>query len=72
MRKIRLRFLHFQPLFTLGLLLGLGISVAHASVTASISGTVTDPTGAVMPEVSVVVLNTDTGIQTTTQTNTAG
>ena len=72
MRKIRLRFLHFQPSFTLGLLLVLGVSVAHASVTASISGTVTDPTGAVMPGVSVVVLNTDTGIQTTTQTNTAG
>ncbi len=42
------------------------------AVTASISGTVTDSTGAVIPKVSVVVLNTQTGVTNSTQTNAAG
>ena len=42
------------------------------SITGSISGEVRDPSGAVIPGVSVVALNTETGIQNSTQTNTAG
>jgi hypothetical protein len=61
-----------QRLFTLGLLLVLASPLARAGITGSISGTVTDPTGAIMPGVSVVALDTDTGIQTSTQTNAAG
>jgi hypothetical protein len=64
--------LRSQRFFTLGLLLVLASPLARAGVTGSISGTVTDPTGAIIPGVSVVALNTDTGIQTTTQTNAAG
>jgi len=72
MREIRILSSCFQRLGTFALLLVLAAPLARASVTASISGTVTDPTGAVMPGVSVMVLNTDTGIQTSTQTNAAG
>jgi hypothetical protein len=72
MREIQMLSSCFQRLFTLTLLFVLETSAAHASVTASISGTVTDPTGAVMPGVSVVAVNTETGIQTSTETNAAG
>jgi len=50
----------------------LAAGVARASVTGSISGTVTDPTGAVVPGVQVVALNTQTGVEQTTQTNAQG
>src|SRR5437867_4252463 len=63
---------HFQRLCILPLLFVLGISVAHASITGSISGTVTDPTGSVIPGASVTAHNTETGIDTTTQTNAQG
>jgi hypothetical protein len=42
------------------------------SVTASISGTVTDSTGAIIPNASVTARNTDTGIINSTQSNTDG
>lgn len=44
-QEIHMTSLHIQRFCTLALLFMLGISVAYASVTASISGTVTDPTG---------------------------
>jgi hypothetical protein len=72
MRTIQRITEHFQRLCTLALLFVLGISVARASVTGSMAGTVTDPTGAVIPGAKVVALNTETGIQNSTQTNTQG
>jgi hypothetical protein len=72
MRKIQMLSLRFQHLLALAMLFVLASPLARAGVTGSISGTVTDPTGAVMPGVSVVALDTDTGIQTSTQTNAAG
>jgi hypothetical protein len=51
-------------LFTCGRLL--------AGVTASISGTVTDPSGAVVPGVTVIATNVDTGVATTLATNSQG
>jgi hypothetical protein len=51
-------------LFTCGRLL--------AGVTASISGTVTDPSGAVVAGASVTATNVETGIATTLTTNTQG
>jgi hypothetical protein len=57
---------------SLVLALALGAGAVWGSITGSISGTVTDPSGAVIPGVSVVALNTETGIQTSTQTNAAG
>ena len=59
------------------LVLLLAISVLPApvwaqAVSGDIVGTVLDPTGAVIPNVSVNVVNTSTGLKMTTQTNTSG
>src|SRR5580700_5511850 len=43
-----------------------------ASITGSISGIVTDPSGSVVPGVSVTATNTATGVQATIQTDGAG
>ena len=67
-----MRRTHAAILFNLTLLLGLVIPVAYASITASISGTVTDPTGAVIPGASVTAHNTETGIDASTETNAQG
>lgn len=40
--------------------------------TAQITGSVVDPTGAVIPDAAIQIKNTDTGIQRTTQTNSTG
>jgi len=48
-----------------------GISAAQVT-TASISGTVKDSTGAVQPGAQVVILNTDTGVARTVQSDPAG
>ena len=57
----------------LGAILAVSFSYAHAvEVTARIKGTVTDPTGAVVPNVAVTVTNTQTGVVSTTTSNTSG
>jgi hypothetical protein len=45
---------------------------AQLSTSATINGTVTDASGAVIPQASVVVINEATGVRTTTQTNNDG
>lgn len=51
----------------------LGITTAAAqSVTAAITGTVTDPSGAVVPGAHVLAHNTSTGVNTEATTNGAG
>jgi len=52
--------------------LSLGLGLAWASITGSISGVVTDPTGAVISDASVVALNTQTGVKTAVTTDTKG
>ena len=47
-------------------------SLVFASVTGSVSGTVTDASGAVIPGVSVSALNTQTGITQTVTTDSRG
>lgn len=47
-------------------------TVARASITGSISGTVTDPSGAVMTGVTVTVASISTGVESTTVTDTKG
>ena len=50
-------------LFTLGLFVCLlKITSAHAQATAQISGTVRDPSGAVLPGVELTATQTETGI----------
>jgi len=47
--------------------------LGHAqTITGSVRGTVTDPTGAVIPNATVTATNTATGVSTSTQTNSAG
>jgi hypothetical protein len=72
MRKSSITTPRCGGLFVLGLALVLGVSVARASITGSISGTVTDPTGAVVPDASVVAINTQTDVQNSTKTNAQG
>ena len=50
----------------------LGCAVAWAGITGSISGIVTDPSGSVIPGASVTATNTDTQVQATVKTDSAG
>ncbi len=52
----------------LSLLLLLTACAYAVEVTARIKGSVTDPTGAVLPNVTVTATNQDTGVMTTTTT----
>src|SRR5690349_11978028 len=55
------------------LLLALSLCVGQAQTTfATITGTVTDTTGAVVPNVTVTATHAATNIQTSTQSNEAG
>lgn len=56
----------------LGLSLLLPLAAAHGQGFGSISGTVTDPTGAAIPNAAVVATQTDNGRQTTVTTNSTG
>ena len=56
----------------LAIILFLATPALWASITGSIAGTVSDTSGAVMPGASVVARNTETGIETSTETNAAG
>ena len=58
-------------LLVLTLLLGLPI-LTLAAVGGSISGTVNDPSGAVVPKASVTATNTDTGVRQVVTTNDKG
>jgi hypothetical protein len=53
--------------------LAMGCAVGWADISrGSIRGTVTDPQGAVVPAVRIVITNTDAGVQQTARTNSAG
>jgi hypothetical protein len=47
-------------------------AVAHAQSTSSLSGTVMDPTGATVPNATVAARNVGTGVEWTSQTDSAG
>ena len=62
-----------QRLFTvLFLWAGLTTSLCAQSITGSITGVVTDVSGAVIPGAAVTVSNTDTNVGTTVQTDSSG
>src|SRR5215472_16343251 len=48
------------------------LASAHAQYRASIQGTVTDPSGAVIPDATVTLTNQETGQALTANTNSAG
>jgi hypothetical protein len=57
----------------LAVVFALLVPIAHAqTVTGTITGTITDPAGAVVPEAQVVAHNADTGVDTATKTNSTG
>ena len=56
----------------ISLLLLLSACAYAAEVTARIKGTVTDPSGAIIPNVTVTATNQDTGVVTTTTTSSTG
>jgi len=66
LKPFRLRFL-FVLLVAL-----IGFSASTFAQQATIVGTVTDPSGAVVPNVAVVITNTDTSLSRTYPTNDAG
>ncbi len=56
-----------------GCLVGVAPSgLAQLTTTATITGTVRDTTGAVIPQATITILNEQTGIQTTTESNAEG
>jgi hypothetical protein len=57
----------FRSLLILALVSCLAIAV-QADTVGSISGTVTDQTGAVIPDTTITALNLDTTVQQTTKT----
>src|SRR5439155_17443841 len=61
-----------QSLLLAGLLLAFSPSLLMGVVTGSISGTVRDSSGAVIPDVSVEARNTQTGVAQTIQTDSVG
>ncbi len=65
---MRLRF-RCILLFLFALILGTAV---WASITGSISGLVTDPTGAVVVGAQVIAIETQTGIRTETMTDSRG
>ena len=60
--------------YRIALLLGLGVltATAYAQETASIVGTVTDPSGAAVPQAKITITNTDKGLVRSTTTNSSG
>jgi len=71
---IRRRVWHSLAMIVLmaGLMAGKNIWAQLATTTATISGTVTDPAGAVVPQATVIISSTENGISQTTTTNSAG
>lgn len=71
MRTNLLRYL-FVYVFVLLMVAGFGLTAMAQTVTGSITGVVTDPSGAVVLGATVTAENTATGVKTTAQTNGTG
>src|SRR5277367_244122 len=63
---------HQRSSVSLLLFLGLAIGITWASIAGSISGLVTDPSGAVVSGATVVATDTQTGVKTTVTTDAKG
>ena len=74
-KKFRRAFVasFFQiPVFVLTIMLSIGAVTAYAGVTATISGVVRDPSGAVIPGAQVIARNHETGTAVTVLTDAQG
>ena len=71
-RKRFLRILGVSLFCLLGVLLPASIGRAQTSIVGTITGTVTDSSGAIVPDASIEVLNQNTRAKTTTKSNAAG
>ncbi len=69
-----MRYRMFQYTIIVLMLFSLGAVVSHAQsiITGAVSGTVTDPAGAILPNATVTLTNTATGDTQNGQTNTSG
>ena len=72
MQSLRLHHSHQRTLITALFLFLLALTARAQVVGGTISGTVTDPTGAVVPNAHVLVHNDDTGTQRALTTGSAG
>ena len=61
-----------RPAWVLCLSLILCASLAAQTTTGSVRGTITDSSGAIIPQAKVTVTDTATGVQTVATTNQAG
>ncbi len=61
-----------RPALAVGVLAVLASPVLAQTVTGSVTGTVTDPSGAVVPGASAVVINTATGVRTSVKSDASG
>ena len=68
---MRTRFFQYLAGGALAVSVGIPVTLAQ-TVTGSITGEVTDPTGAVVPNAKVTAENVDTGVRTQATTNAAG
>jgi hypothetical protein len=66
------RFSRFVSFAGVVVVVFLGTLAAWAAITGSISGVVTDPTGAVVPGVTVVATAVSTNVQSTAVTDSKG
>ena len=71
MRSYQGRFARFVSLLTIAWLLSSGM-VAMAQSTGTIQGTITDESGAALPNAQVTVHSLETGVERTTQTDSLG
>jgi len=71
MQKIH-KYVQAIRIGVIAVLLCAGIVSQAQTITGSVNGTVTDPSGAVIPNAKVVATNVDTGIATDTTTNNDG
>ena len=63
---------NLRALFSLTVLMLFFVTSAHAAITGVISGTVVDPTGAVIPGATIVALEVQTGIKHTVVSDSRG
>src|SRR5258708_6432371 len=71
-RRLFMRIQRFLPVLLAVIMITIPSPLSAQTVTGSVGGTVSDPTGAVVPNATVIAHNIATGIDTQATTNAAG